>query len=54
MAVFLISFSHMGWHSQCHWLARGFITFGANPSYDPAQMQDIIAKMNELISALRR
>jgi len=30
------------------------LTFGANPSYDPAQMQEVIAKINELISALRR
>ncbi len=24
-AAFLISFFQVGWHSQCHWLARGFI-----------------------------
>jgi hypothetical protein len=30
------------------------LSFGANPSYDPAQQQEIIAKINELISALRR
>jgi len=30
------------------------LNFGANPSYDPTQMQDVIAKINELISALRR
>jgi len=30
------------------------LTLGANPSYDSAQMQEIIAKVNELISALRR
>ena len=23
--VVLVSFSQMGWHIQCHWLARGFI-----------------------------
>ncbi|MBL9177620.1 MAG: hypothetical protein JNM65_06125 [Verrucomicrobiaceae bacterium] len=30
------------------------LSFGANPSYDSAQMQEVIAKINELISALRR
>ncbi|MBL9179710.1 MAG: hypothetical protein JNM65_16730 [Verrucomicrobiaceae bacterium] len=30
------------------------LSFGANPSYDSAQQQEIIAKINELISALRR
>jgi hypothetical protein len=30
------------------------LTFGAGPSYDPAQQQEVIAKVNELISALRR
>lgn len=29
-------------------------SFGANPSYDSAQMQEVIAKINELISALRK
>jgi len=24
-AAFLVSFFQMGWHSQCHWLARVFI-----------------------------
>ena len=30
------------------------LSFGAGPDYDAAQQQDIIAKINELISALRR
>ncbi len=30
------------------------LSFGAAPSYDAAQQQDIIGKVNELISALRR
>ena len=30
------------------------LSFGADPGYNPTQMQDLIAKMNELISALRR
>ncbi len=32
----------------------GTLSFGADPSYNAAQMQDVIAKVNELISALRR
>ena len=34
--------------------AVSVLSFGADPSYNPTQMQDIIAKVNELISALRR
>ena len=34
--------------------AVSVLSFGATPDYDPAQQQDIIAKINELISALRR
>ena len=30
------------------------LSFGADPGYNPTQMQDVIAKINELISALRR
>lgn len=34
--------------------AVSVLSFGADPSYNPTQMQDVIAKINELISALRR
>ncbi len=34
--------------------AVSVLSFGADPSYNPTQMQDVIAKLNELISALRR